>query len=562
MIKVVSLFFVLFVVCSCSTNSRKIRSFYRDAVAKGQYDKALKVINKEKLFKEKDSILLTHMEKGMLYHKMGYYFLSNIEFQKAKEVAKKLYTTIISKKAVTLLTNDNFDIYYGEKYEVSQIHFYKALNHFLLYQAGEIKSLEKNKGRKLNANEVQDQLLSSRSEILAWDSMLESLQSDRAGKTIFKNDLMAKVFGGFIHEAMGNFNDDQTALQLYIDAKKLLFQNYNSYVSFNENYKLFNSDFDKLPVMSKNKVKEKYVRETDFQIELKDYLDYKILFLTKEIRPREYSKQLRIQSPSKRTLNKLEKSIKKSNIGFIFQNGFIPKKVAQNQYYGIGKKLNKTSTGRFAGQLLSIFVADTLGILPPPRNYTPIGSHLSVSAASKVIDYAAIQFELPGIVKSNKLESYELKVYDLKGVEVLSKKLPLINPMGDIAAQAVAEHSAALYSKLGARLAAKHTVAILASFATYNALKRGGSSSFLAKNASVFQYIAAAKGIQLSETADTRFWSTLPSSLRMTDFFLPKGSYLIKIQKRSAEGILVYEYGQVNIVDDSIKKLLNFKTNS
>lgn len=561
--KIANLVFIFLLLSSCATNSRKIRKSFRDNVARGQYEQALKIINKEKLFKEKDSLLLTHMEKGMLYHKMGHFFLSNVELQKAKTIAKKLYTKIMSKKAITLLTNDNFDIYYGEKYEISQVHFYKALNHFLLYQTGEVKAFGKNKIRKLSRNEQQKELFSARAEILAWDSMLESLQNSRAGKTFFKNDLMAKVFGGFIHETIGTSNDDQTALQLYVDAKKLLFQNYNSYISFNSNYKKFNNDFDKLPLMTISKVKRNYVNPTVFQEELKDYLDYKILFLTKRIRPREYKKQVRVQSPRKSVLKKLKnKTMKRSNVGFIFHKGFVPEKVADKQYYGLGPSLNKNPASRLAGTILSVFVADTLGLLPPPRSYTPVGAHLGVAAASSVVDFASIQFELPKINKQSALHSFEVKVYNQKGIEVLSRKLPIINPMGDVAEQAVAEHSAALYTKIGARLATKHVVAIVASFATYKALKGNGSNAFLAKNAAIFQYVAASKGIQMSESADIRYWSTLPSSLRMTDFFLPKGTYTLKVQKRSGEAVITYEYGQIKILDETKKLLLNFKTNS
>ena len=63
----------------------------------------------------------------------------------------------------------------------------------------------------------------ARAEVLAWDSFLKNLKSERRGQAVFKNDLLAKIFGAFIHEMIGSNNDLQISLQLYKEVLSFLF---------------------------------------------------------------------------------------------------------------------------------------------------------------------------------------------------------------------------------------------------------------------------------------------------------------------------------------------------
>src|SRR5690606_31436138 len=96
--------------------------------------------------------------------------------------------------------------------------------------------------------------------------------------------------------------------------------------------------------------------------------------------------------------------------------------------------------------------------------------------------------------------------------------------------------SVARYWRVGLRLALKHAAAIAASFATYNALKGSNKSNdFLAKNAAVFQYLAAAKGIEASERADTRSFATLPESINWSSLKIAPGKYQAQIHEKTGE---------------------------
>jgi hypothetical protein len=570
-LKSIQYLFILLILASCATGGRKDREALRGLVAKGQYNDALKHIKASRFFQNKDTKLLKHYEKGLIFHLMGSYYQSILELEKAKELGKKLYTVSLSKKAKTLVTNESYDIYYGTKYEQSLVHFYLALNHYLLYQKGEYESYTKLikkekplvvKKKALSKQEKRNELYKARAEIVAWDSLLTTWRNERSGRKIYKNDLMAKVFGGYIHETIDTINDRNIALQLYKDANKLLFQNYNSYKTFNKSHIKFNKNFSKLPSMSKSKVESEYISKTKYQSELGEYLTKKILILTKKIRPRDFKKQVRILKPSKSILKEVKNNNKKPhNVALVLQKGFIPKKVASQQYFGLGKAIaGNSGAAKVGGAILTYFAADVLGLLPPPNSYNPAGAYLGLNVASAAVSHAAISFELPKIEDTKISDHSKIEIYNKAGKLIKTESVPVINPLGDIAGQAVEEDAASLYPKLGARLASKHIVAILASYATYESLKRSSGGKFLAKNAAVIQYLAATKAIAASEKADTRQWSTLPGSLRMIEVYLPKGEYALKLKVNNHGNAKRYNLGQVKVVNENTHQLVNFRT--
>ena len=121
-------------------------------------------------------------------------------------------------------------------------------------------------------------------------------------------------------------------------------------------------------------VQKKYVKKTQFQKELKDFLDFKILKLTKKIDGKNYKKELNIQKPTKKVLGRLKREKADSNVGVVYTHGFIPPKVPSKQYYGFGAVLkNPKASGAakaaaaIGAVAISIFAAKTLGLMPPPK---------------------------------------------------------------------------------------------------------------------------------------------------------------------------------------------------
>lgn len=562
---------------SCSSTGVKEREKLRSYFLKGEYQKAHELIKTTKSYKEKKSRLLFYLEEGLIHHAQGNYYQSILSFEKAKDISQKLFTKSVTKKAKTWIVNDTSDNYYGASFERSLIHFYLALNHALLYQRGFYeeyqvkdkngKDLKKIPAKKLSKNELSREIMAARAEILAWDSFLSDLKNEKMGNSVFKNDLMAKTFGAYIHEMIGTYNDNQIALQLYKDAKILLFRNYNGYRTFNNKFKKFKGDFKKLPQMSLNKVKKEYVSPTSYQKSLLNFLNYRILELTKYIRPSEYKKMVKLHRPSKRVLESLNKRRKRSNVSIIFQRGLIPPKVPDKFYFSLesafGNKKN-SSIARFGSAAISHFAAYQLGLLPPTNEWNPAGAAVGVGVASLAVGTAAISFELPIVKNVPVKEKVELHIFDMAGKPVLKENMALINPLGDIAQEAVAEDSAWRYTRLGARLAVKHIAAIATAYATYAALKKKVGKYF-AKSAAVLEYTAANRIIQASEKADTRYWSLLPADLRISMAHLPKGKYTVKAivyvgSPNNMSNKKVYNLGEIVVKDTKKRQIITFRS--
>jgi hypothetical protein len=508
-------FFFLLFITACSSGGREERKELRTFFLTGAYDQGLDFLSKSKYYQDKDEKLLGLMEKGMLLHAKGEFAKSSLALDEARNLSAQLYTVSASKKIEKTLLNDNFDIFYGEIYERSMLHFYLSLNAILSYQ----KSGDRN------------DLFKARAEVLAWDSFLSSIKEDRLGKSVYKNDLLLKIYGAKIHEIIGTREDKQIALQLYKDANEVLFKNYNTYPSFNLHYKEFKKDFEKLSSLSINEVKKKYIEESDFQKSIQEFLTQNIARLTK---------------PPKKTLKDI-----KTSVVIVLEKGIISEKVADKSFYGLDFLAKDP--------IISLFVANVLGLLPSPNTYNPGGAFLGIVTASTALNTIGVGFELPKIINNSPPKKQMLIVLDSNNKEVLTKVVPLVNPMGDIAEESVFEASGWTYGRLGFRLATKHAAAIGASFVTYKALGGGQKeNNFLAKNAALFQYIGAAKVIEESEKADTRYWSTLPNEIRLIDLELVPGNYHLEISMGPNEKLSL---GEIVVTAQDLPLLINVRKN-
>lgn len=504
---------------SCSSGGREDRLELKNFFATGAYDQGLAYIEKSKFYQNKDERLLALMEKGMLLHAKGDWEQSSLALDQARTLSAELYTISLSKKGEKALLNDNFDVFYGEIYERSLIYFYLSVNAILNYQKT---------GKR-------DDLFKARAEVLAWDSFLNSIKEDRLGQSVYKNDLLLKLYGAKVHEIIGTREDRQIALQLYKDAKDVILKNYNTYPSFNLNYKEFKKDFTKLQSLSMTEVKKKYIAESDHQKQLQTYIDDNIARLTKAVKP-----------AKNKTANA------KTAVTLIFEKGIIAEKVADKSFYGLDFLSREP--------LISLFVADVLGLMPTANSYNPGGAFLGLATSTAALRSIGVGFELPKIQNFNPPKKQTLNILDSSGAVVQSRDLALINPLGDIAEEAVFEQSAWTYTRVGFRLATKHATAIAASFATYKALGGGksGDNNFLAKNAALIQYIGAAKVIEESEKADTRNWSTLPNEIRLVDMDLLPGNYRLEIMLSPTEKLSL---GDIAVTLSETPLLFNVRKN-
>ncbi len=549
-----SLLLIVFVLVSCSSGGFKEREGARTFFKQGKYTEALAELQKSSEYQEPRTKLLLALEQGLIFHTEGKYPESIKAFDDAKQISKELFTVSVSKKAETTFLSEAMDNYYGEAYELSLIHFYLALNHYLVYQ------------QNPDSKEARTSLFAARAEILQWDSLLNTMKGERMGQTVFKNDLLAKVFGAMIHEALDTRADDQIALQLYKDAQEVLFKNYNAYKTFNLSFSAFKKDYSKFPTMPLDEVKKNYVAETAYYRNLKNFLDSKILSFTKALRPGEFNQMAKQIGASETVIKAVEQRKGKNNVGVIIQNGMIPFKVPERYYFGLGKGAQDgegaKAVAAVGASVVTMFAAEKLGLLPAPNNWNPSSAAIGLQVTAFAVDQVAISFELPKIESQASSGDLVLEVYDAKGIKLKEEPLYLINPLGDIAEEAVAEHAAWLYGRLGVRLAGKHLAAIASSYVTYKTLGGGSDQGdFFARNAAVLQYVGLSKAIEQTEKADTRYWSTLPQDIRLGDLNLPKGTYTFKLQLMDNGQIKEsYDLGAVEVKNPEKKIFINFRT--
>lgn len=526
----------------CASTGNKERSSLRNLISEKKFDQALSFVESNEFFKEERSKLLYFLEKGLIHHYKGDYFQSSLLLNQAIELSQQLFTKSISSSAKTAITNDSYDLYYGEKFERSLMYYYQALNHLLMAQNGRYEGYQVTEGEAkkdipekiLSAKEKSEELFRARAQVLAWDSFLSTIKKDRAGETVFKDDLLAKLFGAFVHEVVGTRNDLQIALTLYVDAYDLIFKNYNRYESLNASAEKFRSKYDDLPKMTPLDIEKNYISRTPLQNELIDFIHFKVMVLAQKYRAGEIAKYKRALNIPDSIIKMAKENKDDRNLGIVLSHGVIPAKIPDKHYYGLEQALrdpNASGGVKAAAAIghlvLTVFAAEKLGLLPPPNSYDPVAAHVGLNVASIAAEKVAFAFELPKIDYRPIDSQYWLKIIDSTGKEVSSHPIVVSAPLVDVATEAVKEHATSTFVRTGLRVAGKHLAAIAASYGTYKAIEKQGE--FFAKTAAVLQYVGATKGIEASEQADTRHWSTLPETIRLTDVSLKKGLYTMQV---------------------------------
>lgn len=533
-----------FALIGCSSGGRSERADFRRLVENGDWEGALSFLEESKFYQEENSALLTKFERGNVLFRLGRHRESIDVFQEALDLSSELYTRSVTGQARALMANDNHDQYYGAPYELSMVHFLQSLNFLAL------ANQETSEGRR-------HWLYSARAQILAWDAHLRVLHQERDG-AIYKDNLTARLFAGLVHEMIGGREELQIARQLYIDALDILVKHGSAYEAYNSSFQKFIADYKKLPELSREELFENYISPTQHYLEVEDYLKRKVLQLTHELGPREVPRaRSRYDIPEDR-YPLLEES--PNSIALIFENT-IPEVQSARQYFGLNHALYDSEGAKIlaavSAAVISIFAAETLGLMPPPQNYNPVGAQLGYEVAHLMVSGIGIQFELPAVHEANSSAAgVNLEVLNDSGVEIFQGTLPLVHPLGQVSKQAIAENSWSRFTRVGLRVALKHVAAIVASYGTYRMLLREGddSSRFMARNAAVLQYIAASRGIAASERADTRHWTSLPAGVRIVDFFAPEGKYQLKLKAPNR----VVDLGPLKVERED-GKILHFK---
>jgi hypothetical protein len=372
--------------------------------------------------------------------------------------------------------------------------------------------------------------MAARSILLEWDTLLSSYKTELAGKSTYKVDLLAKLWGGFIHEEYDTSADKQIALQLYKDAKDVLLKNYNVYSAYNNKAKAFDDNFEKLAKLPLDQVKAEYIDATPSAKELETFIDAKIA--------------------------KLE-SNKKDNVVVVAKGGFVSPKRATRVIIGFGSLVtiqSEIDKAAKAGDEVYplILPLDAAAHFTTNPDLAPVLALLGIAGGA----LPRIEFEVPSVPKVKYAENYTAVLKSKNDGKETALPLVLANPVSDIAYKAVDDKKAANLTVVGIKVVGLHAAAITAAKVAYDAGKKKGMNDFVLKASVVAAYKAASVGINQMTKADLRYWSSLNGSVRLGGANVPDGNYLLSV-KDGKGGVLykqevVVKNGETTFIDVNI----------
>jgi hypothetical protein len=371
---------------------------YRTSYQAGDFEKARALLEKSQLKKEKNSHLLWSLEKGTTALALNDLDTAISSFNSALDQIDKLYTKRISTKAATFLINDASDVFYGANYERSYAHYFLSKSYYTRY----LKS-----GARLD-------LQSARATILAWDTYFTEVQ--RAGKkSLYHTDLMMKVFGAEIHEVSDIRSDKQISLQLYKDALLILDRQGGLFSLFNKKNVDYIKAFEEAMEKQKAPKASTYEKTAAYE-DLKKFLQYKVLALTKEIRTSDFNKEAKAMGASPEIVKKAHGE--KANVVLVLEEGLIPPKKGKPFNFGLKGAVDavdnpnaKAAIAAFGTVFLTQFAMDKLNMWPT-QTANP-GSFIFAYETTKLaVQEAAIEFELPMIENVPLVQRLELFVLD------------------------------------------------------------------------------------------------------------------------------------------------------
>lgn len=191
----------IFLLLSCSSYNRQVTDYYT-SLRQGNYVRAAKALDENKLLKKNRNRLLYLLERGKVCHLLQQYDSSNRYFNEADQLMEEARTSAKDIALGTLL-NPMMQTYKGEDFEKYLVHYYKALNYLQLGQSDEAM--------------VEARRISLRSYA----------QEDKTGnKNRYSEDAFSFIIQGMIYEKS---NDINNAFIAYRNAVDVFIKNNGSY---------------------------------------------------------------------------------------------------------------------------------------------------------------------------------------------------------------------------------------------------------------------------------------------------------------------------------------------
>ncbi|MBL7745217.1 MAG: hypothetical protein JNN00_17205 [Chitinophagaceae bacterium] len=186
---------------SCSSYNRQTLAYYSN-LQQGNYEKAARVLDDNKLLQKNRNRLLYVLERGKICHLLQQYDSSNRYFNEADQLIEDAKT---SAKDIALgnLLNPMMQTYKAEDFEKYLVHYYKALNYLQLGRPDEAL--------------VEARRITLRSYV----------QEDKAGnKDRYAEDAFSFMLQGMIYEKNADINN---AFIAYRNAANVYLENKGSY---------------------------------------------------------------------------------------------------------------------------------------------------------------------------------------------------------------------------------------------------------------------------------------------------------------------------------------------
>ncbi len=196
------LLLLLLTATSCATYNAQVA--IESDLYNGNFDKVAKDIDGNSFLNKDKNRLLYFMEKGKVEYLRGNYEASNNLLEQAYIMVDDKIKTSTGQYVAAKFTNPNAEPYKGEDFEKVTIHYYKALNYFMMGQAAEALVEAKRINIKLyELNEKYD-----------------------ANKNKYSEDAFSQVLQGIIYESTGDINN---AFIAYRNAEEIYTKNGNEY---------------------------------------------------------------------------------------------------------------------------------------------------------------------------------------------------------------------------------------------------------------------------------------------------------------------------------------------
>lgn len=230
-IRLVSITLLVFLFTGCATWYQRTADF-QAAVNTGNFEKANKLLDKDKKQATGKNRILYYLNKGYVEFMLGNPVNSNQYFETAENLIDEYHSNIGTEAAV-LITNPEARPYRPEDFEVIMINFYKALNY-------------------IDLNDMEGALVEVRKINIKLNQLNDKYPDN---KNRYQRDAFAHLLMGLIYDATGDYN--------------------NAFIAYRNAYEVYQSDYIKnFGVKAPEQLKQDLMRTAyncGFTAELKQY---------------------------------------------------------------------------------------------------------------------------------------------------------------------------------------------------------------------------------------------------------------------------------------------------